>query len=89
MRSGSTIKRRKLGLNHFGLVSARSETNSMNVVQMFHEFEIGLESSWRVTSTAWRAHVAPAGGRRFLGVRIKSRKKASVKNPNIVMAPGL
>jgi hypothetical protein len=40
-------------------------------------------------STCDRAHDAPAGGSRFLGVRIKRRKKTKVKNPKIAIAPGL
>ena len=89
VRWGRPIIARKFGLNHFGLISARPESDSTKADQKFHEFDIEFASSLEVASSCVRTQVAPAGGRRFLGVRSKSRKKPMVKKPNIAIGPGL
>jgi hypothetical protein len=55
---------------------------------MFYEFSIDL-GCCAVASTSGGTQVAPEGGRRFLGVRIKNRKKTIVKNPKSAIPKGL
>ncbi len=48
MHSGSAIIGRKIELNHLRLLGARCETDSGNVSQKFHVFELGLASGWGI-----------------------------------------